>query len=228
MTQVELRNLIRREIKDPVKSAEATDQLRWSRAQLCFQINLSADLIAQEFLHIQGTKQWTTVEGTQAYSFSASDYFLGYPAGVVWLEYITETGGNTDFIPIANYVDYQQFLYLQRNASNTSNLGYWSFWNKSLYVPKPSFAVANALTAYVYKKQTELATDGTADDTELDGDTTLHPLVGLHAAMMVAREDRAINLSELIEKKYREELKRQKRYHASKHAGPNFTRIQDF
>ncbi len=229
MTQVEIRNMIRRELKDKVKSAEATDQLRWTRAELCSQINESGKIIAQEFLHIQGSKSWTTVAGQANYSFDASDDFLGYSVGIVHIAYFAvSASGTEDHIPLQNYMNFAMFRIRQENQGNTGSPIYWSFWNNQLYIEKPSFAVTNGLRADIYKIQTELATDGTEDATELSGDQTLHPLIAFHAAMMCAREDRSPDLSELLEKKYREEYVRQRRFHAPKVSGPSFTLYSDY
>lgn len=227
MNLLEVRDVVRFEIDDPVKSAEASDLLRWSRARLCEEIFRAADFVAQEFKHIQGTKTWDTVVGTNYYAFEASDYFLGYPGAIAAIWY--SDGSNWNELPVERYVDIKQFQRLSKNSSNGTPIDFWTLWNQRLYVyPAPNYAGTSNLEAYIYKKQTELATDGTADTTELGGDTILHPLVALKAAMEIARRDKAIDLFAAIEAKYTREYRRQKAHYAPKFAGPQFTRFRDF
>ena len=226
MNQLEVRNLIRQEIRDQVKSAEATDQLRWTRAILCTQINLSANFVAQEFKHIQGVATFSTADGTNSYAFAASDSFMGYSASIVYIR--SSDGSNWDTLYKANYVDFSAFMLLEEDSSTTFPPSYWSLWNQKLYIENPSYSGVNNLEVYMAKNQTELATDGTDDAEEMDGDTSLHQLIVYHAAVEMARQDQQVNLTQLLESKYKQEYDRQIRHHAPPYSGAMLTTYRDF
>jgi len=226
MNLLQVRNVVRDEIDDLVKSAEATDLLRWSATKLTTQILKSASLIALEFLHIQGTKQFSSVSGTESYAFSSTDYFLGFSGAITALWY--SDGSNWNRIPLNGYVSMDNFLVLNKNSSNGAPPTNWTVWNNSLYLyPTPNYSGPNNIEVYHYKNQQSL-TAVTDDASELDGNATLHMLIALNAALNIARRDKAIELSAYLEKKYDLEYKRLERLMKPPFAGPKFTRQQHF
>lgn len=222
----EVRGIVRDEIDDLVVSNESTDQLRWSAAKLTTQILKSAFLIAIEFLHIQGTKKFSSINGTAYYAFSSTDYFLGFSGAVTALWY--SDGSNWNRIPLNGHVSMDNFLALNKGSSVGSPPEAWTIWNNSLYLyPTPNYTGTDNIEVYHYKNQQSMIAI-TDDADELDGNSSLHMLIALNAALEISRRDKAIELSAYLEKKYDKEYKRLERLMRPPFAGPKFTRQQQF